>query len=96
MTHLEVANRSTLNLIGRYEKKEEKEKKNQNTEATVVIGKAVGLNMTAEESWHMVMSREGNAGRNQNCKRQLINWVRTWQSSYISRTWQSSYISEQA
>jgi hypothetical protein len=62
------------------DEKKKKKKKYQNTEATVVTGKAVGLNMTAEENRHMVMTREGNAGRNQSFKRKLINSVRTWQS----------------
>ena len=48
-------NRSKLNLIGK-RKKKGKRKNYQNTKSTEVTGKAIGLNMTAEESRHMVMS----------------------------------------
>jgi hypothetical protein len=49
----------------------------KNTEALVVASKEIGLEVNAEKSKYMVMSRDQNAGQNHNIKadKKSFEWV---------------------
>jgi hypothetical protein len=54
----------------------------KNTEALVVSSKEIGLEVNAEKTKYMVMTRDQNAGQNHNIK-QIINPLKGWDSSDI-------------
>ena len=53
----------------------------KNTEAVLVATKETGLEVSAEKTKHMLMSREQNAAQNNNKK--PINPLKMWHSSNI-------------
>ena len=54
----------------------------KNTEALVIVSKETGLDVNADKTKYMVMSREQNAGRSYN-KRLIIVSLKGWKSSNI-------------
>jgi hypothetical protein len=55
----------------------------KNTEALVVASKEIGLEVNAEKSKHMVMSRNQNAGQNHNVKLDNKSFERVEQFKYL-------------
>jgi hypothetical protein len=58
----------------------------RNTEASVVASKEIGLEVNAEKTKYMVMSREQNAGHNHNIKIDSKYFERVEQFKYLGTT----------
>jgi hypothetical protein len=58
----------------------------KNTEALVVANKEIGLEVNAEETKYMVMSRDQNAGQNHNIKIGNKSFERVEEFKYLGRT----------
>jgi hypothetical protein len=58
----------------------------KNTETLVVAGKESGLELNAEKTKYMVMSRDQNAGQNHNIKRANKNFERMEEFKYLGTT----------
>jgi hypothetical protein len=56
---------------------------NKNTEAVVVAGKEIGLEVNAEKTKYMVVSRDQNAGQNHNIKIDNKSFERVEQFKYL-------------
>jgi hypothetical protein len=59
---------------------------NKNTEALVVVSKETGLEVNADKTKHMVMSRDQNAGRSHNIKIDDRSFERVEQFKYFGTT----------
>jgi hypothetical protein len=58
----------------------------KNTEALVVASKEIGLEVNAEKTKYMVMSRDQNAGKNHNIKLDNKSFERVEQFKYLGTT----------
>jgi hypothetical protein len=58
----------------------------KNTEALVVASKEIGLEVNAEKTTYMVMSRNQNAGQNHNIKLDNKSFERVEQFKYLGTT----------
>jgi hypothetical protein len=58
----------------------------KNTEALVIAGKEIGLEINAEKTEYMVMSRNQNAGQNHNIKTDNKLFERVEQFKYFATT----------
>jgi ribosomal protein S1 len=58
----------------------------KNTEALVVASKEIGLEVNAEKTKYMVMSRDQNAGQNHNIKIHNKSFERVEQFKYLETT----------
>jgi hypothetical protein len=58
----------------------------KNTEASVVASKEIGIEVNAEKTKYMVMSRNQNAGQNHNIKRDNKSFERVEQFKYLVTT----------
>ena len=58
----------------------------ENVEALVVASKEIGVEVNADETKHMVMSRDQNAGRSHNIKTNNSPFERVEQFKYLGTT----------
>jgi hypothetical protein len=58
----------------------------KNTEALLVATKEIGLEVNADKTKYMVMSRDQNAGRSQNIKTDNISFERVEYFKYLGTT----------
>jgi len=58
----------------------------KNTGALVVASKEIGLEVNADKTTYMVMSRQQNAGRNHNVKIDNISFKRAEELKYLGAT----------
>jgi hypothetical protein len=58
----------------------------KNTGALVVVSKEIGLEVNADKTTYMVMSREQNAGRNHNVRINNISFERAEELKYLEAT----------
>jgi hypothetical protein len=58
----------------------------KNTEALVVASKEIGLEVNAEKTKYMIMSRDQNAGKNHNIKADNKSFERVEQLKYLGTT----------
>jgi hypothetical protein len=58
----------------------------KNTETLIVASKETGLEVNAEKTQYMVVSRDQNAGRNRNVKTDNKSFVRVEQFKYLETT----------
>jgi hypothetical protein len=59
---------------------------NKNTEALVAAAKEIGLEVNADKTKNVVMSRDRNAGRNQNIRIDSSSFKRVEELKYLGTT----------
>jgi len=58
----------------------------ENTEPVVAASREIGLEVNADETKYMVMSRDQNTGRNQNVKNENNSFERVEELKYLRKT----------